>query len=203
MADCHRRVSNATCKSCSGSTTRDGATVQPPLPSPELNQEKEREVHGGLSCEIDRTYARFRSLTTGTFNLVVKDRIAIRQSGANSVQANPHKCESDCPRNPTNILCCAKSCQPKHPTGFPDVFHIGKFRVGVRHRRARPAANCAVPDGTLIALRRDPALTCWANECRRFATGAPEASNTRNSMAFRSDENSNTRLISAHADAED
>ena len=72
-----------------------------------------------------RTYARIRSLTTGTFNLVVKDRIAVRRSGANSVQANPHKCESDCPRNLTNILCFAKSCQPQHPTGFPDVFHIG------------------------------------------------------------------------------
>jgi len=108
-----------------GSKSRDGATVQPPLPFPEVNQEKERGVHGGLSCEIDRTYARFRSLTTGTFNLVVKDRIAIRQSGANSVQANSHKCESDCPRNLTNILCCTKSCQPKHSTGFPDVFHIG------------------------------------------------------------------------------
>jgi hypothetical protein len=46
-----------------------------------------------------RTYARIRSLTTGTFNLVVKDRIAFRLSGAPSVQANPHECESDCPRN--------------------------------------------------------------------------------------------------------
>ncbi len=35
-----------------------------------------------------RTYARIRSLTTGTFNLVVKDRIAFRLSGAPSVQAN-------------------------------------------------------------------------------------------------------------------
>jgi len=34
-----------------------------------------------------RTYARIRSLTTGTFNLVVKDRIAFRLSGAPSVQA--------------------------------------------------------------------------------------------------------------------
>jgi hypothetical protein len=54
-----------------------------------------------------RTYARIRSLTTGTFNLVVKDRIAVHRSGANSVQANPHECESDCPRNPSNIRCCA------------------------------------------------------------------------------------------------
>src|SRR5207248_10185745 len=36
-----------------------------------------------------QTYARIRSLTTGTFNRVVKDRIAFRLSGANSVQANP------------------------------------------------------------------------------------------------------------------
>ena len=42
-----------------------------------------------------RTYARIRSLTTGTFNLVVKDRIAFRLSGAPSVldgratRANP------------------------------------------------------------------------------------------------------------------
>jgi len=32
--------------------------------------------NGDLSCEIARTYARVTSLTTGTFNLVVKDRIA-------------------------------------------------------------------------------------------------------------------------------
>ena len=77
-----------------------------------------------------RTYARIRSLTTGTFNLVVKDRIAIRLSGANSVQAETHECESDCPRNPTNILCRVKPCQPEHPTGFPDVFHIGNSPFG-------------------------------------------------------------------------
>ena len=45
------------------------------------------ERRSGLSCEIVRTCARIRSLTTGTFNLVVKDRIAIRLSGANSVQS--------------------------------------------------------------------------------------------------------------------
>jgi len=33
-----------------------------------------------------RTCARIRSLTTGTFNLIVKDRIALRLSGAHSVQ---------------------------------------------------------------------------------------------------------------------
>ena len=33
-----------------------------------------------------RTYARNRSLTTGTFNLIVKDRIALRLSGTHSVR---------------------------------------------------------------------------------------------------------------------
>src|ERR1700756_5733014 len=75
-----------------------------------------------------QTNARIRSLTTGTFNRVVKDRIALRLSGANSVQANPHECESDCPRNLTNIPCCAKTCQRMQPTEFPRDFHTGKIR---------------------------------------------------------------------------
>ena len=72
-----------------------------------------------------QTNARIRSLTTGTFNRVVKDRIAFRLSGANSVQANSHKCESDCPRNLTNIPRCGKPCQRMHPTEFPPLFHNG------------------------------------------------------------------------------
>ncbi len=83
-----------------------------------------------------RTYARIRSLTTGTFNQVVKDRIAFRLSGANSVQANTHECVSDCPRNPTNIRLCAKPCQRKRPTEFPPDFHKGTF--GAADRRAEP-----------------------------------------------------------------
>ncbi len=37
-----------------------------------------------------QTYARNRSLTTGTFNRIFKDRIADRLSGANSVQPRSH-----------------------------------------------------------------------------------------------------------------
>src|SRR5579864_9537787 len=77
-----------------------------------------------------QTNARIRSLTTGTFNRVVKDRIAFRLSGANSVQANSHKCESDCPRNLTNIRRCARPCQRKRPTEFPRDFHNWKFEEG-------------------------------------------------------------------------
>ena len=102
-----------------------------------------RKVHGGLSCEIARTNARIRLLTTGTFNLVVKDRIAIRRGGANSVQAKlragePALRESDCPRNFTNIQCGVKSRQSSLPTEFPDDFHIGK---GSGERDGRAASK--------------------------------------------------------------
>ena len=77
-----------------------------------------------------RTYARIRSLTTGTFNLVVKDRIADRLSGTNSVQPETHKCASGRPRNPTNIPCMQKPCQSAHPAEFPRDFHIGMGGAG-------------------------------------------------------------------------
>jgi len=107
-----------------GSTARDGATVQPPLTS-----EDAREVHGGLSCEIVSAFARIRSLTTGTFNRVVKDRIAFRLSGANSVQANSSLQANLHVRirlssKPYNHTVRRKSGQPAERTGFPDDFHI-------------------------------------------------------------------------------
>jgi hypothetical protein len=74
-----------------------------------------------------QTNARIRSLTTGTFNRVVKDRIAIRLSGANSVQANPHKCESDCPRNLTNI----RAAQNPVNASVPQHFHLIST-IGIR-----------------------------------------------------------------------
>jgi hypothetical protein len=71
-----------------------------------------------------RTYARIRSLTTGTFNLVVKDRIAFRLSGAPSVQANPHECESDCPRNLLNISFARNPVNLHIPQRFHVIFHM-------------------------------------------------------------------------------
>jgi hypothetical protein len=163
------------------STARDGATVQPPLNPPK----RVREVHGGLSCEIVRAYARILSLTTGTFNRVVKDRIAVRRSGANSVQANPHKCESDCPRNLTNIQCAGKSCQPIHPTGFPDVFHIGKSQFGTscgnRYGRASFEVDAFLLDPRVARLASCPSRTCIGEG----NLGAQCLSSTRNRMVFR------------------
>jgi len=59
-----------------------------------------------LSCEITRTCARVLHLTTGTFNLIVKDRIALRLSGAHSVQneflvRRGHSCPLRTSRNPS------------------------------------------------------------------------------------------------------
>ena len=122
------------------STARDGATVQPP-PLPR----GKREVHGGLSCEIvsdlcpnplshdwhvqpscqrpnrpppeRREFSPDRILLCGTGSLTR----SVEQSST-----PPTRTESDCPRNPTNILCRAKPCQRPHPTEFPPLFHIGK-----------------------------------------------------------------------------
>jgi hypothetical protein len=128
-----------------------------------------------------RTYARIRSLTTGTFNLVVKDRIAVRRSGANSVQANPHKCESDCPRNPTNILCGAKPCQRPQPTEFPRLFHIGKLPRGDVWELPAAVELIARPDSRGLSLH------------------LPLSSEARNGMALRLGYGND----STHAEAED
>jgi hypothetical protein len=63
-------------------------------------------------------------LTTGTFNLIVKDRIASRLSGAPSVRTNPrHRRESVRPRNLSKLSRRRERCQPAEATGFPPVFN--------------------------------------------------------------------------------
>ena len=48
-----------------------------------------------------------------------------RSAGAARIQSRRtrYKSESDCPRNLTNIPCCAKPCQRERPTAFPPDFH--------------------------------------------------------------------------------
>jgi hypothetical protein len=76
-----------------------------------------------------RTYARIRSLTTGTFNLVVKDRIAFRLSGAHPGLDGPAffgRTQQERIRLSSklyNHIVRVKPCQPAHPTAFPRVFH--------------------------------------------------------------------------------
>ena len=77
-----------------------------------------------------QTNARIRSLTTGTFNRVVKDRIAVRRSGANSVQANSLQERIRLSSKPFNHTCCLKPCQREPFTEFPRDFHNGKDLQG-------------------------------------------------------------------------
>jgi len=59
------------------------------MPTPSLERmcwRPPRPKPGGLSCEIARIFTRIVPHITGTFNLVVKDRIALRLSGAYSVR---------------------------------------------------------------------------------------------------------------------
>jgi hypothetical protein len=131
-----------------------------------------------------RTYARIRSLTTGTFNLVVKDRIAFRLSGAPSVQANPHECESDCPRNLLNISSApnpVNACIPQH---FHVFFHNGSFSGWAAGELNRPHRDGRIRPSGRSESRRDI------------------GSRARNDIAFRSGFAKDAGY-SAHAEAED
>ena len=103
-----------------------------------------------------RTCARIRSLTTGTFNQIFKDRITLRLSGANSVRrilcADSHSAvQSSQARlhriHPSSKLFNhtgrEKPCQLRHPTEFPLVFHNGNFCAD-RCRRGTTALGCPV-----------------------------------------------------------
>src|SRR5580700_8654173 len=76
-----------------------------------------------------RTYARIRSLTTGTFNLVVKDRIAFRLSGAHPGLDGPAclgepKSASGCPRN---FITISSASNPVN-LHIPQHFHVFSTR---------------------------------------------------------------------------
>jgi len=114
------------------------------LPSPSLEKDGMATTRS-FSEELPRMAYLVRSLgfspesfhlTTGTFNLVVKDRIAFRLSGAPSVQSkrswrtgvSARQLEQfACPRNPIKLLSALYHCQPAVPTGFPPVLHTGSL----------------------------------------------------------------------------
>ena len=107
------------------SKTRDGATAQL-FALADRNPKKFRD-RSGLSCEIDRTYARIRFSRLARSTYVVKDRIAVRLSGANSVQAETHECETDCPRNFTSIRCGVYPVNHRFPQNFQMISTAGPF----------------------------------------------------------------------------
>ena len=65
-------------------------------------------------------------LTTGTFNLIVKDRIAFRLSGALSVRTGP-LAGNRTSSKPFNRIVSRNHCQPFAITGFPPVIHNGEL----------------------------------------------------------------------------
>jgi hypothetical protein len=150
-----------------GSKSRDGATIQL------LALLREFEDHGGLSCEIARTYARIRSLTTGTFNLVVKDRIAVRRSGANSVQANPLLERIRLSSKPYKHTVRRKILSMSASHRISRCFPHRKSRAGKRRRRAlRENQKPVIPNG------KSPRGTCFltlARSCKQRATVWPSA----------------------------
>src|SRR5580704_8110179 len=112
------------------STTRDGATIQPPISS-----EDTKEVHGGLSCEIvsDLCPNPFSHDWHVQPSCQRPNRIPPKRREFSPEQGHTNV-PTACPRNLSNIQGAAKHCQPQHPTGFPDVFHIRNFRFGSRTR---------------------------------------------------------------------
>src|SRR2546423_14769076 len=64
-----------------------------------------------------------------------------RSAGAVRIQSRRtrYKSESDCPRNLTNIPCCAKPCQREYFTEFPRDFHSGNssWRTGDQNLGAK------------------------------------------------------------------
>ena len=192
MANCHRRVSNAACKSCSGFNNAGWRhrSASASLP-PNLIRKRNEKFTVVYLVRSFRTYARIRSLTTGTFNLVVKDRIAFRLSGAPSVQANPLLERIRLSSKLFNHIVRAKPCQPAHSTAFPRDFHM--------RNSARNAAQ-----GSSINLE---ALTSILNPCHSERPFREESafwgsSTARNDIAFRSGF-AKTPIYSAHAEAED
>jgi hypothetical protein len=134
------------------------------------NREKEKKFMVVYLVRSYRTYARIRSLTTGTFNLVVKDRIAFRLSGAPSVQANPLQERIRLSSKPYKHIVRTQPCQRQHPTVFPLDFHMGN----AAHRRAGPQG--LKPDSS----RRFGGTTCKSRPSRFVLIPA------RNDIAFRS-----------------
>ena len=122
-----------------------------------------------LSCEITRTCARVLHLTTGTFNLIVKDRIALRLSGAYSVQNEfpvwcGHSCpqpfwnKSACPRNLLNLVRALTDCQPIVPTGFPQTPGSFNQTWGALLQTAKRASALANPCLLTQAKAEDSSL---------------------------------------------
>ena len=97
-------------------------------------------------------------LTTGTFNLIVKDRIAFRLSGALSVRTDPLTGIRTSSK-PFNRIVSHKPCQPFAITGFPPVLHNGQLPSGQEKSNAENSLrqrDDALPLAMAGLIRRMP-----------------------------------------------
>jgi len=107
-----------------------------------------------------RTYARIRSLTTGTFNRVVKDRIAFRLSGAPSVLGGSTQVRIRLSSKPFNHIVRAKPCQPAHPTAFTHVFRTWNLsRIWATGERLYALEQSSEQRATVWPSARDEPIT--------------------------------------------
>ena len=113
-------------------------------------------------------------LTTGTFNLVVKDR---RRGPPERSVFSPAKSgtsadarvdiEFGCPRNLLKLLALLLPCQPIANTGFPPVFHIWNSAGSTRNREFLERNRPHLPTrraGLKRQVRREPFLARAGSE---------------------------------------
>jgi len=135
-----------------GSTARDDATVQ----LRHLPKEAWKTTVVYLVRSF-RTYARIRSLTTGTFNRVVKDRIAIRLSGANSGLDGPAT-----RANPAVLETLQTYVAAQHPVNASDSQNFQRFStLGKPRWSRRPGSSTTekqVPRRAFSPTRNDESL---------------------------------------------
>ena len=97
-------------------------------------------------------------LTTGTFNLIVKDRIAFRLSGALSVRTDPLR-ESIRPRNFLTVSCRTTAVNPLQSQDFHLLSTTGNVYPGEKNSNAESSLpttrrRSSACNGT--AIRRMP-----------------------------------------------
>jgi hypothetical protein len=122
-----------------------------------------------------RTYARIRSLTTGTFNQIFKDQPAVRLSGANRSSRNLFAGMKPAHRVISTVLETLQTyCANKNPVNrrIPQNFHgISTFGKSYR-QESKPQGLKPLAPSPDFAARLE---------------AAPFQSGTRSSMVFRSE----------------
>jgi hypothetical protein len=133
-----------------------------------------------------RTNARIRSLTTGTFNRVVKDRIAFRLSGAPSVLDGPATRANPAVLETLQTYVAAQTLSTRASHRISTLFPQWERRLG-----RRPGSSASQKAGSSSDFQPDSERQCFRGGSLQRATVWPSA------LALRHTD------FSAHAEAED